>query len=91
MACRSIGTRDKAQAETQTNERESMNASKLTAEQLEWLCRVPLTLMLDEAKQTKREAKSNSPTIVYANARIEKVSEIFKAVGYWQESDKVGN
>jgi hypothetical protein len=68
-----------------------MNASKLTAEQLEWLCRVPLTLMLDEAKQTKREAKSNSPTIVYANARIEKVSEIFKAVGYWQESDKAGN
>jgi hypothetical protein len=71
-----------------------MNASKLTAEQMEWICRYPLAQMLEDAQQYIRETtreNQNSPTIVYANARIQKVSDIFKTVGYWQDTDKVGN
>jgi hypothetical protein len=71
-----------------------MNASKLTAEQMEWICRYPLAQMLEDAQQYIRETtreNQNSPTIVYANARIQKVSDIFKTVGYWQDTDKAGN
>ena len=68
-----------------------MNASKLTAEQMEWICRQPLAQLLEEAQQTKRSAKKHDVGIIYANATIEKISEIYKAIGYWQDTDKVGN
>ena len=84
-----MGTRDNAPTgrhqQQQTGER--MDASKLTAEQMEWVCRYPLAQMLRDAQQFLRETtnqRQDSTTIIYANARVQKVAEIYRAVGYWE-------
>jgi hypothetical protein len=65
-----------------------MDASKLTAEQMEWVCRYPLAQMLENAQMTKRRAnKHDVRSIVYANLQIQQIAVIYKAVGYWQEKD----
>ena len=64
-----------------------MDASKLTAEQMEWVCRYPLAQMLEDAQITKRKCKKNDPNIIYANLQIQQIAVIYKAVGYWQEQD----
>jgi hypothetical protein len=64
-----------------------MDTSKLTAEQMEWVCRYPLAQMLEDAQMTKRKAKKNDTSIIYANLQIQQIAVIYKAVGYWQEKD----
>jgi hypothetical protein len=84
MACRSIGTRDKAKADTQHNERENMNASKLTAEQINYICQDFIEPQLARAKSMRAKSEEGS---LYANVcdeQIKKIADIFVSVGYWQ-------
>ena len=66
-----------------------MNASELTEEQIDYICRRCLAPMLADAQDTKRKARKHDGFddvfIVYANAQIEKIEQIFRAVGYWKE------
>ena len=62
-----------------------MNASELTEEQIDYICRRCLAPMLADAQDTKRKARKDDVFIVYANAQIEKIEQIFRAVGYWKE------
>jgi hypothetical protein len=68
-----------------------MNASELTEDQIDYICRRCLSPMLADAQDTKRKARKNDGfdvNIVYANAQIEKIEQIFRAVGYWKEKGK---
>ena len=81
-----MGTRDNAPTgrNQQLQTGESMDASKLTAEQIDWVCRYPLAQMLETAQTTLRKSTADDTAIIYANARIQKVAEIYRAVGYWE-------
>lgn len=65
-----------------------MNASELTEEQIDYICRHGLTPMLTDAQDTIRTARKDDVFIVYANAQIEKIEQIFRTVGYWKEKGK---
>ena len=62
-----------------------MNASELTEEQIDYICRRCLSPMLADAQDTKRKARKDDVNIIYANAQIEKIGQIFRTVGYWKE------
>ena len=62
-----------------------MNASELTEDQIDYICRYCLTPMLTDAQDTKRKARKDDVNIIYANAQIEKIEQIFRTVGYWKE------
>jgi hypothetical protein len=52
---------------------ERMNASELTEEQIDYICRYCIAPVY-------REAKTYG-----ANAQMEKIEQIFRTVGYWKE------
>lgn len=62
-----------------------MDASQLSEEQINFICRHALEPMLVDAQRDKRYCKSGDVSIVYANAKIERIGEIFRAVGYWND------
>ena len=62
-----------------------MNASELTEDQIDYICRRCLSPMLADAQDTKRKARKDDVNIIYANAQIEKIGQIFRTVGYWKE------
>ena len=87
MALRwALGTMRK-QTHTQLQNGERMNGSTLTEGQIDYICRYALTPILEEAERTKRSSKMYNPSIIYANATIEKIGELFRAMGYWQEEN----
>ena len=65
-----------------------MNASELTEDQIDYICRRCLTPMLTDAQDTKRKARKDDVNIIYANLQIEKIEQIFRTVGYWKEDGK---
>jgi hypothetical protein len=67
---------------------EMMNASELTEDQIDYICRRCLSPMLADAQDTKRKARKDDVNIIYANAQIEKIEQIFRTVGYWKEKGK---
>lgn len=62
-----------------------MDASKLSAGQIDYICRYALTPKLKECEKRKRESKTTDVGIIYANAEIAKIKEIFIMVGYWKD------
>ena len=65
-----------------------MNASELTEDQIDYICRRCLSPMLADAQDTKRKARKDDVNIIYANAQIEKIEQIFRTVGYWKEEGR---
>ena len=66
---------------------ERMDASKLTEGQIDYICRYALTPILQECEKAKRSKNKQDVGIIYANATIEKIGELFRAMGYWQEEN----
>ena len=62
-----------------------MDASKLSAGQIDYICRYALTPKLKECEKRKRESAKTDVGIIYANAEIAKIKEIFVMVGYWTD------
>jgi len=62
-----------------------MNASELTEDQIDYICRRCLTPMLADAQDTKRKARKDDVNIIYANLQIGRIEQIFRTVGYWEE------
>jgi hypothetical protein len=62
-----------------------MNASKLTAEQINYICQDFIEPQLARAKSMRAKSEEGS---LYANVcdeQIKKIADIFVSVGYWQE------
>ena len=62
-----------------------MDATKLSAGQIDYICRYALTPKLKECEKRKRESATTDVGIIYANAEIAKIKEIFITVGYWTD------
>ena len=62
-----------------------MNGSKLTAEHIGYICREYMEPQLVRAQAMLAKSETGS---LYANVcddQVKKITEIFIAVGYWQE------
>jgi len=60
-----------------------MNASELTEEQIDYICRYCLTPLYVEAQDEKRN-RQDEVLISWANKTIERIEQIFRTVGYWK-------
>jgi hypothetical protein len=80
-----LGTMRKQTNNIQLQNGERMDASKLTEGQIDYICRYALTPILEECERAKRSKNKQDVGIIYANATIEKIQDIFISTGYWKE------
>jgi len=63
-----------------------MDASKLTDQQLEYICRCALVPILQEQRDIRRNNKSTKAQTLRAKSEMLWLGEIFRAVGWWNDA-----
>ena len=61
-----------------------MQADKLTAEQINYICQDFIEPKLIQWREVARLSEAESPYGNIAKAELEKIAGIFVSVGYWQ-------
>lgn len=74
------------QTHTQLQNGERMDASKLTNQQLEYICRCALVPILQEQIDIRRNNSSTKAQTLRAKSEMLWLGEIFRTVGWWNDA-----